>query len=379
MKAFKMNKKIRIYCILGGLLGNKTQSNRFLEALKKIDWIEFDYFFVTPEDYHNYSAPIWLKWSSALEVAYIAHKKFNDKCKDRDFEILLINGYEIAQGVKDIIRQYPTILALDATPILAHELLQKITKDKALCLRSQIAKFFMGHLFRNVFSNVDWFMPCGRWCGDAIAKSYHISPSNMTIIYCPIHLDTFKPSLNNSGRPFTVLFIGNDFLRKGGDLLLRIYKKFLYKENIRLKIVSSDSCLSRDFSELAEGVEILKDLSEKQIINVFQSADLFVLPTIKEYLGNVIAESLSVGVPVITRDVGSLKEMVKDGFNGILMPYNSSEEEWVQKILYLYRNKNVLREYSINARKTAEEMFDFNRFKVDLEQILKKVNPAQNK
>jgi glycosyltransferase involved in cell wall biosynthesis len=50
--------------------------------------------------------------------------------------------------------------------------------------------------------------------------------------------------------------------------------------------------------------------------------DLLVLSSFTEGFPNVVLESLSVGVPVVTFRVGGVDELIKEGFNGFVAEQN---------------------------------------------------------
>lgn len=47
--------------------------------------------------------------------------------------------------------------------------------------------------------------------------------------------------------------------------------------------------------------------------------DLFVMPSLKEGLGLALMEAMGMGLPVIGSDVGGIKNLIKDGYNGLLV------------------------------------------------------------
>lgn len=54
------------------------------------------------------------------------------------------------------------------------------------------------------------------------------------------------------------------------------------------------------------------------------AADLFVLPSVAEAFGLVLAEALYLGVPVVATRVGGIPEIVDDGIDGVLVPPGDS-------------------------------------------------------
>jgi glycosyltransferase involved in cell wall biosynthesis len=71
---------------------------------------------------------------------------------------------------------------------------------------------------------------------------------------------------------------------------------------------------------LGETVQFRTVISHAMLVDVFRSADLFVLPSRREGVGLLVClEALSCGVPVVAGRAGGLPEIVHDGENGVLV------------------------------------------------------------
>ena len=73
----------------------------------------------------------------------------------------------------------------------------------------------------------------------------------------------------------------------------------------------------------------------------------------------VILEAFACGVPVIARDIGGIRDVIKNGENGLLFKYRNSTD-LAEKIKYLMANKNLIVQMGKNARKKAVAQFDFD-------------------
>lgn len=72
-------------------------------------------------------------------------------------------------------------------------------------------------------------------------------------------------------------------------------------------------------ASLGDLVRFRSVMSHDELVDVFRSADLFVLPSRREGVGLLVClESLSCGVPVACGRAGGLPEIVHDGVNGAL-------------------------------------------------------------
>jgi glycosyltransferase involved in cell wall biosynthesis len=63
-----------------------------------------------------------------------------------------------------------------------------------------------------------------------------------------------------------------------------------------------------------------------QLVQAYNAADVFVLPSLEDNLPNTVMESLACGTPVVAFDTGGVPEMVTHGQNGYLARYQSAED-----------------------------------------------------
>ena len=65
---------------------------------------------------------------------------------------------------------------------------------------------------------------------------------------------------------------------------------------------------------------------EQQIVDVYNSADVFVMPSLDENLPNTIMESMACGVPCVGFKVGGIPEMIDHGQNGYIAKYRDAAD-----------------------------------------------------
>ncbi|MCK4851764.1 MAG: glycosyltransferase family 4 protein [Candidatus Omnitrophica bacterium] len=113
----------------------------------------------------------------------------------------------------------------------------------------------------------------------------------------------------------TVLFVGLDFQRKGGPVLLKAFE--IVKKEIpecRLYIVGSNLRVRQ------EGVIVKGVVTPSELAPLYESSTLFVLPTIREPFGLVFLEAMAHGLPCIGTDIEAVPEIIEDGITGFIVP-----------------------------------------------------------
>ena len=99
---------------------------------------------------------------------------------------------------------------------------------------------------------------------------------------------------------------------------------------------------------------------------VFERIDMTVLPSLyKEGLPNVLLESMAMGVPVVSSDIGGVSEIVLEGETGYMVE-PGDKSALAEAITKVWKNRDTYQTMRIKARKLIESQFDkatqFDRF-----------------
>lgn len=149
-----------------------------------------------------------------------------------------------------------------------------------------------------------------------------------------------------------VLFIGKDFYRKGGDVLLKAFAKARQVvPDARLQLVTDGPV---DETLLRENVEIVPPSWDRERISkLYQDADLFVLPSRLETWGDVLLEAMSFGLPCIGVSGEAMDEIIDDQQTGIVVPPNDVNA-LAQAMSTLLKDRQLRHRLGLNGRRKAE-------------------------
>lgn len=176
-------------------------------------------------------------------------------------------------------------------------------------------------------------------------KSYfeiNLSDFKRRVVYLPNSIDTSRFNVvrdyKSSNYVFHIVSIANLVPKKNHVLLIEVM-------SILLKRGYSVTMDVYGFGPLFEWLvnETQKSGIENQlrfrgsvgdIPQKLKEADLYVHPAWYEPFGLVILEAMASGLPVVAMDGYGNRELMKENSNGFMLPYNSTAEDFANKIAY---------------------------------------------
>lgn len=171
---------------------------------------------------------------------------------------------------------------------------------------------------------------------------------------------------------YQILSVGYLIERKGFEYLIRAIPDVLKKhKNVKLKIIGSgplESKLKSLINDLNLGneVEIIKNVSDEELLNFYNYSDLFVLPSIVDVQGNteglgvVLLEAMACGVPVIASNVGGITDIITNNDTGLLFNEKDSREI-AQRIIYAFENETKMHEISEKGLNVVKTKFSLQK------------------
>jgi glycosyltransferase involved in cell wall biosynthesis len=149
----------------------------------------------------------------------------------------------------------------------------------------------------------------------SLNEQYHISPEKMVLagVGSNIEINDVKADNNNYSNK-NILFVGNDWERKGGPTLLSAFQKILGKHpDARLTIVGSSVQPS------IPNCESVGKIPVEMMGDYFRKASIFCLPTKLEPFGVAFIEALYYRLPILATNIGAIPDFVRPGENGYLV------------------------------------------------------------
>ncbi|MFT3747010.1 MAG: glycosyltransferase family 4 protein [Agriterribacter sp.] len=161
---------------------------------------------------------------------------------------------------------------------------------------------------------------------------------------------------------FVICYIGRLTKDKGIDILLEAFNRLTLKyNNIKLLIagpIIPENPISPKFMEqLNNDARVIFMGEVSDIAPVYATSDILVLPSFREGLPNVLLEAAAMEVPVIASDIPGCRDVVQDGYNGLLFE-KGNVEALVDNIEKLINDPILCKVYGKNGRTFAAKNFD---------------------
>lgn len=149
-----------------------------------------------------------------------------------------------------------------------------------------------------------------------------------TVVSCALPTTARVPAPSTTGRHAAepeVLCVGSPDHRKNQIALVEA-AEHLWREGLdfRLRLIGSGGSRPKELTDLirqlvalGRPIDVRRDATDREIDEAYRSARVFVFPTRHEGFGLPVVEALSYGVPVITSDFGSTREIAEG--NGALL------------------------------------------------------------
>jgi glycosyltransferase involved in cell wall biosynthesis len=282
------------------------------------------------------------------------------------FDVIHFHTQATAYGSLPRMRRTPSVVSIDVT--------QRLASAEAPAGLARLDYAPNAGLDRLVFRAAAAITATSRWAADDLLRAQPALKDRVHVMPYPVPLEGFDAGWiaeragRTGGEPVRVLFVGGDWVRKGGPELLEAWREGGFAERARLDVVS-DSPLVRPMD--AGGLAVHRGVRAytPEWFALWRCADVFVLPTRGEAFGMVFQEAAAAGLPAVGTRINAIPEIVQHGATGLLVP-PADPRALVDALGRLVADAALRARMGAAARARIEQTASFERYAARLSGIL---------
>lgn len=343
------------------IMGKETAYENLRRAVGRMAdveavWVPIE---MTPTEWYAHVPPV--SWNHSLTYGLVARRRVLEAERTcGPFRAAFFNHILAAVFLSDFRSRVPSVDSMDVTPSTLYA-----QGDAYYVSRSAGGRSMMRDQKRRfaqrMYGSAAHLIPYSEFTRRSLTDDYGISRENATVLPPGIDLSFWngngRRNAKPAGAPFVALFVGDDFRRKGGDLLLRIARRPACS-------TIEFHCVTREtVHDVPSNVVMHRGVARnsEELRQLYRAADVYLMPTRADFgPTNAISEALAMGLPVITTGVGGIDETVENGVQGIIIPPDD-EESLLNAIVRLRGDGALYERMSCAARARAENLLDVEK------------------
>jgi glycosyltransferase involved in cell wall biosynthesis len=309
----------------------------------------------------------------AHQYPAIVHKYLE---QNPDLDILLATSVFYVAGVRSRI---PLVVWADTTVsgvIGRYRRYQHLSK-RSVTRSHAVEQAALTSCDMAIFSN--------QWAAEVALNSYHLDPRKVRVINyganlleAPERAELIRLLTLRGSDQIKLIILGVDWQRKGMAKAIEVAGELRKRGlNVQLQIVGCRppsgfpvpgyvSLFGRVSKHTLEGV--------RQLERLLGESHLLILPTEAECAAVVLAEASAFGVPFISTDVGGNASIVRQGYNGILLPLEADVFTWANEAMRILNDRKSYERFVWQAYDFFHQRLSWNhaikRFKEAVHDLL---------
>lgn len=250
---------------------------------------------------------------SQLVHSWSVNSRVRTRLRRGDIDAIHLYTQNCMLGGAGILRRTPTVITTDSTG-----------RRNAFSIPYRTPTRVTGPLSR---ANLLWERPVLHAAHHVFANSAPVVDSLTSVDYrlprntvSRLEMGIWSPYFTEDlpDRPVerrpTIVFVGTSMDRKGGSLLLEVWRDSL-RDRADLLLITLDPVPEEP------GLRVVRDLTpgDDRLWTLLAESDIMCFPSTIDQAPNAVLEGAAAGLPVVAHPGGAIPEMVLDGHTGILV------------------------------------------------------------
>lgn len=237
----------------------------------------------------------------------------------------------------------------------------------SLTLHGDLPVYGTGHIAK--FKRAKFVSVVTQSLQDQVHEKCGLPRERLPVIRMGVDTKRFLPSVVPFGGSMRLITVARLGPSKGHIVALQAMRKAIDQGcDFRYTIVGEGECrpeIEKALVDLniADRVTLMGTANEDEVIDFLHHSDIFVLSSVG--LGEAapvsVMEAMACGLPVISSIIGGTPEMIKDEFNGVLVPQRDVDG-FAAAMKRLSTDQVFFQKLQTEARRTAEQKFSSELF-----------------
>ena len=208
---------------------------------------------------------------------------------------------------------------------------------------------------------------CGRTFARVVTDYAGIAPGNIDVLPFGVDVEAFQPlepPMRTASGPYRVGFFKGFREVYGPTYLIQAIPFVLAQiPNTRFELVGDGAQLSW-CQEMASDLGVNSSIDwiprqpHRELPKLMARWDVTVIPSVQEAFGVAALESSAMEVPVVASDVGGLRDTVRDGQTGVLVPLRSPEAI-ADALIMILQDADLRRRMGRAGRERVQSDYDW--------------------
>lgn len=293
----------------------------------------------------------------------------SQKLSGQPFDVIVAAAAE--QAIAYLETEIPVVLVGDATFIQLFDYLPYYTHLNKRSMRE------VRSIEQRVFAKARASIFSSEWAARSAIEDYHVDPQHVYAVPFGTNLDSI-PGTDIAGNrkrseKCSLLFMGVDWARKGGDIALETLVE-LEKIGIDAELIvcgcTPPARIAHPHMMVIPFLDKNDPRQQQQLEQLFITSDFLLLPTRADCAPNVFREASAFGLPVITTDTGGISSLIQNGMNGYMLPLAARGGEYAALIGSIYKNEQRYRRLTLSSRAEYEKRLNWDAWGQSVKRIL---------
>ena len=225
-----------------------------------------------------------------------------------------------------------------------------------------------------IFSS-DWAAQSAIDTYGADPKHVHVVSFGTNLKQAPARTEVEASIALRSRDVCKLLFMSVDWKRKGGDTAVEVART-LNDQGLptTLTVVGCKPEIDEPFPRWIEPLGYISKHTEdgfSRLHDVLSKSHFLVLPTLADCTPMVFAEANAYGVPVLSRSVGGIPTIVREGINGYLFSPDADPQAYSDRIQEVFSDYRAYEQLAMRSRHEQETRLNWNTAAASVVAILR--------